>query len=430
MDLSSLILYGAINLLMVLKYLKGPDRFYQFPFWAGVIALGWFFPQAIGGYYNVRIFPGDSYSNALIFASLCTLGLWKGYEWSVKKNIKPYSWLMKTFEWNKVYVAGVMLSLFGFYFYWKLWQFPEEDLESTQWSGTTVMFLFLANTFKFGFLILWLRSLTGKSILDKKSLPFLIPAFLFLFSAVVLRGRRAEMMNLVSYIIVGVFLIRNIKIRKIFIISSLVAGLILVNGIGTYRSIMKNKNLSLTERISSAYNADYSTSFNNNISESGNEFKNYVYRFFAHQELFYFDYGAYHWNRFIFNYVPAQIVGQDVKEAFMIPLKDMRIVQRQVSGSSWQVGTTSTGYSDSFGSFGWFGFIKFILVGVMMGYLYRYARNGSFLAILLYVAFLGTAMHTITHGTNEILVRAWVYFFVLIYPVLYLSRTRYRYLKV
>lgn len=409
---------------MVIKYLKGPDRFYQFPFWAGVIALGWFFPQAIGGYYSISVFPGSSYLKAMFFASICTLALWYGYESSFKKKIRRKSWLMKPLSWNRLYYAGVILALFGFFFYWKLWQLPEDELARQQWTGETVKYLFLAGTFHFGVLALWLRYLNQNKIFNIKSLVFIIPGFLFILSAALLRGRRTEMMNFFSLIVFGLYFVRNIKIPRKVVITLLIFGFILLNGIGIYRSTMMDENIKLEERISLVTKGNYIDSFKLLLMNSGNEFKNYVYRFQAHSDMFYYDFGGYHWNRFVFNYVPAQIVGTSVKESLMFPLKDMTKYQDKLYGFTYLTGSTGTGYIDSFGSFGWFGFIKFFLIGGLMGYFFRYAITGAFLAQMLYIYLLPVGMYSITHGTNEILVRVWIYFFILIFPMFYWAQSK------
>ena len=88
MELFALILYGAINIAMLLWYLPNRGRFYQFPFWAGAIALGWFYPQAIGGYLNVWLYPENAYTSGMLFASLCTVALWIGFERTIHKPVK------------------------------------------------------------------------------------------------------------------------------------------------------------------------------------------------------------------------------------------------------------------------------------------------------------------------------------------------------
>ena len=70
MNFSAIVLYGLINVVMVIYYLCGKGHFYQFPFWAGIIALGWFMPQAIGGYLNASQFPANAYAYGLFFATL------------------------------------------------------------------------------------------------------------------------------------------------------------------------------------------------------------------------------------------------------------------------------------------------------------------------------------------------------------------------
>ena len=424
MNLFSLILYGAINVAMVVWYLRGKGRYYQFPFWAGVIALGWFYPMAIGGYQNVYSFPDDAYSNGMLFASLCTAGLWFGFYWSKRKRPLASSWLAMRFNSARLFIVGAALSVFGFYFYWKLWNLPEEMLAEGIWSGATTKYLFLANVFKLGFLILWLRYLICGRWWDVKSLAFLIPSLIFILTAALLRGRRAEMMNLVSYIAVSLWFCKRMIIPRGLIIGGLMGGLILVNGIGTYRSIMMNTDLSLNQRVEMAWDADYLVYLKQGTHQSGNEFKNYIYRRQAYAEENIYDYGGYQWNRMVFLYVPAQVFGAAFKESLQIPLQDIRTVVDDIYGFEWHTGTVSTGYADAFGSFWWFGVINFMLIGWIMGTLYRYALSGSFLAILFYVYNLTSAMQAITHETDQILTSTWIYFFAMAFPALFWARLR------
>ena len=95
-------------------------------------------------------------------------------------------------------------------------------------------------------------------------------------------------------------------------------------------------------------------------------------------------------------------------------------------GHHYRTGTTGTGYKDAFLSYSWMGFVKFWVIGWMLGMLYRHAMKGSFLGQLLYVYLLTDAMHAISHGTHAILVSKWVYFFALGYPALRWARIRER----
>ena len=278
--------------------------------------------------------------------------------------------------------------------------------------------------FKIGFLALWLLYLSGKRIVIPKLLVFIIPSFLMLLDAAVLNGRRAGMMNLVSYVLVGLWFVRRIVVPRGFVVVGLVLGLILVNAIGTYRSLIFNKEASLLERFSGAVKADYTSSSKKVIEKAGVEFNNYIIYRQVYSEVAVYDYGLIHWNGLVGNYVPAQIVGREFKQALMIQLVNVQSIAREKYGYKFGIGGTVTGYCDAFGSFGWLGFIKFFIIGYIMGVLYRQAMLGSFFGQLLYIYLLGTAMQAITHVTQTILVSGWFYFFALGYPALRLARVR------
>lgn len=427
MDLLSLILYGAINVAMVLYHVQGKGRFIQFPFWAGIIALGWFFPHAIGGYFNAAIFPENAYTDSMLFAGLCTAALWFGFSSALARIPSRPSWLDADFDVRKLYFAGAVLCTIGFFFQWKLWSLPEEYLERAIWTGATVKYSFFANLFKLGFITLWLLYLREHRVLVSRFIVFIVPSLLLLLEAAVLRGRRAAMMELASYLVVSLWFVRRIAVPRWFILSGLVFGLIIVNAIGIYRTIMTNKDADLSTRFSQAAQAKYTDSMMNKVAEAGEELKNYVYYRQVYIDLGCYDFGASHWNKFIFNYVPAQIFGRDFKESLMIdPETSISLLAEEMYGHHWKPGTTSTGYKDAFGSFGWLGFIKFMWIGYLMGVLYRHAMHGTFLGQLLYIYSLTVAMHAISHQTNGILVRIWIYFFALAYPVLYLAKHRHK----
>ncbi len=418
MELLALISYGVINLLMILSCLQKQGDYNQFPFWGGVIALGWFFPQLVGGYLQAEHFPAGAYSAAVFFAALCTAAMWYGYIRAAGAPTQKPSWLDMQFEVKKLYISGAALCAFGFFFQWKVWSMPQEVLSETQWSGAVVKYLFLASVFKFGFIALWLLYLSQPKLFVPKLLLFIIPALGCLLYAALILGRRAGMMNLVAYLVVSFWFVRRRAMPRGVLIAGSVFGLILVNSIGTYRSIMVNQEAPLAERVSEAASADYASSSMRALDESGAEFKNYLYARQVHAERGVYDFGSIHWNKLVFNYVPGQIIGSDLKKALQFPNPlNWRTAALEDYGHRYATGTTATGYADAFASFGWFGFIKFLAIGLIMGVLYRRAMTGSFLAQLLYVYTLGTAMHAVSHGTNRILLSSWVYFFMLAFPV-------------
>jgi len=425
MNLVGLIFYGLVNGAMVASHLLSSKRIYEFPFWAGVMGLGWFYPMAIGGYVNASHYPGAAYAHGMLFASICTVALWLGFAKASKSLPEKPSWLEARFDPDRLFTACALLTAGGLLFYWKLQSLPEEMLHQTQWSGATVKYLFLSSVFQFGFIGLWILYLSQGKIVVPRILFFLVPGLLLLLKAAVIGGRRSEMMNLVSFLFVSLWFVRRITPPAWVIGGAVGLGLILVNSIGTYRGIMKNKELSLGKRLQEASKADYTSTSKDLMRKSGLDFDNYIYLRQVTAEDSRYDFGLTHWNGFIFNYVPAQIVGRGVKSALMIPLKyNVYSSARSRYGYRMGVGTVTTGYYDAFASFGWLGFVKFWLVGWLMGILYRYGMRGWFFSMLLYAYMLGPAMHAISHGTHLFLVTKWAYFFLLAFPVLHWARIR------
>lgn len=431
MELFSLILYAVVNLWILIRYFAGPKgKVYEFPFWMALMAVGWFLPQAIGGYANVDCYPQGSYATALIFATFCSIALLVGYEISVSKGIKKSSWLCMQLQPKKLYLASAGLILFGFYFFFKLSRLTPEQITVTefgQWTGVTVRYLFLSGAFKVGVLALLLLYCGQRRLLNTRFLIFLIPALIMMLTPIIFGGRRADMMELTAYSLISVWFVRGWVIPRTLLLVSLSVGLIFINSIGLYRGVMdKGKEMDLNERIRIALNQDYLGQNFNTLETSGPEFENYVFRMDAVNKLDSFDYGLSHWNMLVFNYVPAQIVGQELKSSLMVPI----FTPSQAGWNEYQfygqAGATDTGYLDAFASFSWLGFIKFYLIGVIMGRLYQYAGKGYFLSRLLYIFLLTAGMHAITHTTNDVLVRMWVYFLIFGFPIYYWARARTR----
>ena len=78
----------------------------------------------------------------------------------------------------------------------------------------TIKYNFFANLFKIGFVVLWILYLYERKLVNTRLLIFVLPALLMLLSAAFIRGRRAEMMNLCSYILVALWLVRRITLPR------------------------------------------------------------------------------------------------------------------------------------------------------------------------------------------------------------------------
>lgn len=412
---------------MVLFYfLAGKGRYYEFPFWAGIIAGGWFLPQAIAGCAEANSFPDGAYTAGMFFAAICNALICVGFELGKNKQAQSECWLDADFDMDRLYTAGAVMCVVGFFFQWKLWSLPEEMFQGSQWSGALVKYLFFASVFKMGFVVLWAAYLAKRKVMNPKFLLFIVPCLILLFNASILHGRRGEMMNLFSFVFVSIWVVRRIAIPKVMLVSAVFGGLMLINSIDIYRIMMSDKDVAVTERLTNAIKAVSEEKKKEGPKKMGSEFKNYIYTIALYREYGKYDFGGFHWNELVFNYVPGQLVGREFKKSLMLEsgmsAREAGAVLLEKFGYKKSIGSTISGYADAFGSFSWFGAVKFLLIGYMMGILYRHAMAGRFLGHMLYVYVLGTAMHSISHGTNRILTSVWVYFFFLAYPLLYRAR--------
>ncbi len=423
MELFALSLYATVTIAMVLACFFGPrGKIYEFPFWAGIIAAGWFLPQAIGGYRALDQFPPGSYFTAMMTAAFCNAAMWIGFEVAKRKPVNETSWLAADFRERGLFWAGAGMCMFGWFFQYKLYQLSEEVLSKGQWSGVAVIYLFLASVFQMGFVTLWLLYLSRRKWIDVRYIFFLTPCLWTLLGAAFLHGRRSAMMATFSYLFVTAWFVLRKAIPRWALLGAVGVGLLLVNSIGIYRSIMSEEDLTLKQKFEKVLRADYMAESKENLEEAGAEFRNYVLVTALYSDTGRYDFGGFHWNEFVFSFVPGQIIGREFKKSLMfetgLSARDVGPLLLEKYGYEKGVGTTMSGYADSFGSFAWFGWIKFLLIGLMMGALYRHAMAGHFLGQMLYVYVLSVAMHAVSHGTDRILSAVWVYFLGLGYPVI------------
>jgi hypothetical protein len=118
-----------------------------------------------------------------------------------------------------------------------------------------------------------------------------------------------------------------------------------------------------------------------------------------------FTLGRQSWDRFVFQWVPAQILGADFKRSLMFEKgSDYEQIQAEY-GYAAMPGTTSTGFGFAYQEFGPFGFLYFLLIGILMGRLWTRGETGDVWAQALYVSFAGGALLSVTHHAMWLMVQ-------------------------
>lgn len=126
-----------------------------------------------------------------------------------------------------------------------------------------------------------------------------------------------------------------------------------------------------------------------------------------------YDFGLGIWNGFVFNYVPRRVVGEKTKNSLYYKngyTENVPIWTHEV--------TTMTGYASAFASFSFFSFIIFYFIGYIYGFIWKYSINSSYYLLLYF--WLITILHTVfTHETQYFFGRV-ESFFIFFFPVFFL----------
>jgi hypothetical protein len=112
------------------------------------------------------------------------------------------------------------------------------------------------------------------------------------------------------------------------------------------------------------------------------------------------EYGADYWNSMVHQYVPAFLLGREVKENLKIDslMQRLHLGQEEIASS---LGSTRTGFADSYRSFGVLGVLVFGAIGYIFGRLYAISAAGGLAGQYYYLVLLAEGLKSITHSTAE-----------------------------
>ena|SRR6267143_181617 len=408
MNLLLIILFAALCVGLFYWGWREPEGTYQFPFLAGATFFAFVLPQVIGLRHDTDL-PTGALAKTLFMTFLCALMCYAGYRWR-NHPMRSFAW---SFEQKRLlWVSGVLTGI-GAWCFFQISRLPEEMTSASQWSGLTVAYLFFAQILAYGFavaVILYFR--TGSRI----ALALAIFGSLFYLDRIFIAGRRGIAAEFAFILLLGVAFGRRKFVSRGAMVGVLITATLFLHSTGDYRSITMDEDGPQWSRVSQIPFLD---NFRDLLREGGGEMRNVVYMIEATERLGNFDYGAFHWNTLVFNYVPAQILGDEFKQSLLIPLENNAA---SVFGYEASVGSTVTGMVDAFQSFWYFGCLKFFVLGFLLHRIYAAAAEGHFVAQLFYMLMLMPGLHCITHHTSWF-ISPWVHIGLFLIPGLVLART-------
>ena len=400
--------------------LKKKERMIQFPFLASTVFGGWILPQLLGLRNHLQL-PEGGLAKTTFMAILCLSACYLGYA-NNKHPSELFNWKFR----RKFLEAGcLLLSLLGAYFFLRVGSLAPDA--GMQWSGIITIFHFFSKLLTFGFAIALLLHFNKPKNL---TLLVIILDLVFYLDRIFLKGRRAALIELGLMVLLALWFQYRLKPSRTLVITSIFLTTMIIHSIGDYRSLILGKDhwsYSGTQ-LNEIVKIDYMKNIKNllNGEAPNHEIKNAVMNISAVDKQMTFDFGLSYWDHFIFRYIPGQLVGYNTKRALMLNPDDFGPVSKAARSQFryiGHVGTTSTGLSDSFRSFWYFGAFLFYLIGLIMSRWYKSAIKGNFSAQIIFLLIITPSLHAITHSTH------WFFIFFIqlaafLLPVLLIARTK------
>lgn len=398
----------ALVLWMLSTGLVRTARAYEFPFLAGLMAFSFLLPQipSVAGDQSVT---EAAFTKTLAMTLLCLVMLWLG--WGSRRA--PISFFEDTFSEKRLLNAALAMSLIGAFFFFQLSRMSNELTVGVQMSGTGVAYLFFARLMIYGLAI---------ATLCYARRPSRFAGFIILFDLffcidrILVTGKRGEALEIVIIFALSFWFHRGWKPPRSALVGMILATTLVMSSLSDYRQITREDEGFDITRIAQI---DLVENFQEMLASGGLELRNAVQRIEQIDRSGEFDYGAVHWNRLVFAFVPAQIVGNPTKAALYLPVP---LPPRDYLPPT---GTTETGMVDAFLSFWYFGALKFFLLAYVLSRVWASANAGSTTAQIVYMLSVVPAMHAISHITDWVL-QVWVHMLVFLIPALLLAAVRRR----
>jgi hypothetical protein len=405
-----ILLYFLINLVIIIYYYRKPLGVFQAPFLGSITCLIVLFPQLISIYF-AGYYSNDLLDNLLFVVLTCNIAFYLGYSLALRSSMPKK---IRDIDLNKGKFLFLALGLIGLFASISMRGVWMNELEGSDRSN----FIVLVNLVYY-MEIVFLFSLTyfiKNKFSNKLILVFAILAALLMLEGVFLLGRRNLALRLILSITFFISLaypkLSNLSRR--LVLFTFLSGFIVNASISSIRSNLSgsvDSEISFLDNLTSSFKQkDFSLGMDLGNAALGID---YIYR------NDYYDYGTTVWNKFIYNFVPRFIVGQETKDFFMFETK-YETYMRSLTHSV----TTRTGYFDAFGSFSYLGFIMFFLVGYLIGKFWMWSFFSSMYRII-YMFLFSQIPNIFTHGIQYVLMRIeFIFLFFIPIFIFYIFKRR------
>lgn len=368
------------------------ERIYQYPFFMASIFIAFILPQ-VGPLIETTDFLSQAaFVRVLVMACLCVSMCWVGYraqpklQWLQQLNIPLND--------QKLIHIALLFTVMGYVFGQLTRAATANWSGGGQLSGPGTIFIFFSQVIYIGFAIFLMQLLKKPSAVS--TLGMLTAGFPIVQT--VLAGRRQPTMTFLIIVGLSFWLVRRKLPPRWALIILVISGIYLIPLIGNLRYGFWHLVFSGDWQ---ALQTASQVSFDKLQKGDVLELRNAAVVMDAVDVTWNYGFGTGFWDAVVFQFVPGQLVGYDVKQSLQFnwtPLPELF----QNYGYSLHVGTTLTGIGDTFMQFSYFGCLMFAVVGYLFKHLWIssvYLR--STVSSLLMIGLISPAMVGVTHGMSR-----------------------------
>ena len=360
-------IYVGVCLAMMIPAIWRKEDRLQFPFLAGATVMLMVCLPLAGLIADPQGPANAALERFTVMAILCQLALWAGYNhpWKTKAltNLK--------FDSARLAISALALTVFGFYFAYQLSTIEPEIAANGNWTGIATIFVTLSQVSRYGFVLAAILYFRSK---DWRFLLVMIPQIV-IYGKQFLAGRRSPTGELLIIMMTLFFFYRKKSVPLWLLLTGMVFLAVFSYNIGDIRA---NADRPLEERIESFLSSDPLSALSEESMIQENRYIDIfnAVNFIEAKDLGgNYTYGLHFWNQLVFGFVPAQFVGETLKESLQFKLyDDSALTHFQKSN-----GTCESGIAEAFMAFGYFGCVLFFIMGAWFRWLWDQSVRGNVL---------------------------------------------------
>ena len=384
--LTILLLFSGAILLHSLAKREG---LLQYPALASIVCLAWIIPQLIGMRNSQFGFNTPELFILELFCVVCLGALVVGWYAGISFGKRS---VFSTVSNRKLVQLAVALTLFALTMSLFLRGVDTSDGSSdVNWSGPITIIYFFSNLKALSlFLVIYLY-LSGER---RKLCTILIALHVVMYlPALTIYFRRRAVLEVFTIISMAYWYARGLVLSRTLVLIGIPFGMLFVFGVGALRGLGWNNLADVNFAQIAAIDFWSYTPFENNAQfpEMANAY--YIVKYVSDGGSF--TLGADSWNRFIFQWIPGQLVGRDLKEALMF---DTGFFNQALNnaGADHRLGATNSAFGDAYMEGGFLGCVFFFITAFVVGTWWEKARRGDVRAQIYYASGIASATLMLT----------------------------------